>query len=280
MRFIRPSAFIVAALLGSGCTTMQIKENSFIRPDKPGAATPARLDLRMALPDARVTDAAIDSGDGATLRGVMVRQAQAKVTVLYFGGNAFHLDQHGAEIIPLIAACGVNVAVFDYRGYGRSGGMPTVATMAADALREYDYVSAHNQGHKVIVHGQSLGSFMAAHVAQARPQAAALVLEATATNVSDWAHANVPWYARPFLRLDIGQSLRGVDNVTAVAGYPGASLVLAGQADTVTPPALGRRVFEALPPARRQWLLADGASHNGIFGHKDVMPAYCAFVNQ
>jgi pimeloyl-ACP methyl ester carboxylesterase len=259
---------------------MQINENSFIRPDKPGAAMPARLDLRTALPDARVTDTAIDSGDGATLHGVTVRNGQAKVTVLYFGGNAFHLDQHGAEIIPRIAACGVNVTVFDYRGYGRSGGVPSIATMTADALREYDYVSAQNPGNKVIVHGQSLGSFLAAHVAHERPQVAGLVLEATATNVADWAHANVPWYARPFLRLDIGQSLRGVDNVTAVAGYPGASLVLAGQADTVTPPALGRRVYEALPPARRQWLLADGASHNGISGQQDVMPAYCAFVHQ
>jgi len=280
MHFIRLLPFISAALLASACTTMQIGENSFIRPDKAGAATPARLDLGTALPNARVTDAAIDSGDGATLHGVMLRQGQSKVTVLYFGGNAFHLDQHGAEIIPLIAACGVNVAVFDYRGYGRSGGVPSIATMTADALREYDYVSAHNPGSKMIVHGQSLGSFLAAHVAHERPQAAALVLEATATNVSDWAHANVPWYARPFLRLDIGQSLRGVDNVKAVAGYPGASLVLAGQADTVTPPALGRRVYDALPEQRRQWLLADGASHNGIFGHKDVMPPYCAFVNQ
>jgi hypothetical protein len=200
------------------------------------------------------------------------------VTVLYFGGNAFHLDRHGAQLLPLLASCGTDVAVFDYRGYGRSSGEPSVATMAADALRAFDRVSAGAPG-RVIVHGQSLGSFMAAHVARQRPQACALVLEATSTTVQDWAAANVPWYARPFLRVEVAESLRGVDNVAAVTGYRGASLVLAGDGDKITPLPLAQKVYAALPGAK-QWLVAQGAGHNTIFGHKDVMPAYCSFVNR
>lgn len=142
-----------------------------------------------------------------------------------------------------------------------------------------DHVSARSPG-RVIVHGQSLGSFMAAHVVQQRPQAAGLVLEATSTNVQDWAQANVPWYARPFLRIKIAESLRAADNVAAVAGYRGAGLVLAGERDRITPPALGQRVYESMPGAAKQWLVAEGASHDTILGRPDVMPAYCGFVNR
>lgn len=276
MRWI---ALVCAALVLPACTTLDITESNFLHPDKAGAAPVAHADLQAALPELRLREASIAAPDGATLRGVIAQQGEARTTVLYFGGNAFHLDQQGTQLLPLIASCGVNVAVFDYRGYGRSAGTPTVENMAADALLAFDYVSAQLPG-KVIVHGQSLGSFMAAHAAQQRPQAAGLVLESTATNVADWANANVPWYARPFLTLDIAPSLRGVDNVAAAAGYQGPGLVLAGARDRVTPPALGRRVLEAMAPAQRQFILLENAGHNDIFGRAELMPAYCAFVKR
>ncbi|MFC0131107.1 alpha/beta hydrolase [Massilia eurypsychrophila] len=268
---MRVIPILLAALYLSGCTTMEIGERNFIRPNKDAVA---RLDAQALLPGLRVSDEEIVTEDGAALRGVMAQREGAGVTVLYFGGNAFQLDRHGAALLPLLASCGAGVAVFDYRGYGRSSGAPTVATMAADAVRAYDHVSARSAG-RVIVHGQSLGSFMAAHVVRQRPQASGLVLEATSTNVQDWAEANVPWYARPFLRIEIEKSLRDADNVVAVSGYRGPSLVLAGEHDRITPPALGQQVYAALPGPAKQWLVAPGAGHNTIFGHKDVMPAYC-----
>ncbi|MET0856798.1 MAG: alpha/beta fold hydrolase [Telluria sp.] len=277
MRFF---AIILAALMLSGCTTMEIGESSFIRPDRKGLTAPdPRLDVQALLPAARVSEETIATPDGATLRGVIVHRPGASATVLYFGGNAFHLDRHGAGLLPLLASCGADVAVFDYRGYGRSSGAPSVATMAADAVRAFDHVSARHPG-RVIVHGQSLGSFMAAHVVQQRPQAHGLVLEATSTTVQDWAEANVPWYARPFLRVEVAESLRGVDNVAAVRGYRGASLVLAGERDRTTPAPLAHKVYAALPDGAKQWLVAPGAGHNDIFGRKDVMPVYCGFVNR
>lgn len=252
---MRLVAIILAALTLSGCTTMQIAENNFIIPDsKRGAAPDPRVDVQALLPAARVSEEAIDTPDGATLRGVVAHRPGSTVTVLYFGGNAFHLDRHGAELLPLLASCGTGIAVFDYRGARHPG--------------------------RVIVHGQSLGSFMAAYVVQQRPQACGLVLEATSTTVQDWAEVNLPWYARPFLRIEVAESLRGVDNVATVSGYHGASLVLAGERDRTTPPPLAHRVYAALPDRSKQWFVAQGAGHNGIFGHQDVMPVYCSFVNR
>ncbi|HEX8611019.1 MAG TPA: alpha/beta fold hydrolase [Telluria sp.] len=168
----------------SGCGTMHIQEKSFIRPDAKDRPPVARVDAAALLPAYTVTEETIVTPDGATLRGLYLARPGAATTLLYYGGNAFHLDPHARQVLPLLAACGGNVAMFDYRGYGRSSGVPTVATMAADALRMFDHVDARHPG-KVVVHGQSLGSFMAAWVASQRPAARGMVLEATATDVPE-----------------------------------------------------------------------------------------------
>lgn len=279
MRFL---SVLPLALLLAACGTVRIGERNFIHPDTAARAPDAPFDAAALLPAATVTQEQVTAADGAVLRGITVRQGSARRALLYFGGNAFHLDRDGPDIVPLLAACGLDVAVFDYRGYGRNragAAAPTVATLGEDAVRLYDHVLAsHPDG--VIVHGQSLGSFLAAHVVRARPAARALVLEATSTTVQAWADANIPWYGRLFLRIEVEPGLAAVDNVAAVASYPGAALVLAGARDTVTPWRHGRRVFDALPGAAKRWYLAEGANHNTILGAPGLAPVYCSFLQQ
>jgi pimeloyl-ACP methyl ester carboxylesterase len=229
-------------------------------------------------PSASLSEQQVALADGGAAHGVLVRQPGARSTVLYFGGNAFHLDRHGAQVLAALGACKVNVAMFDYRGYGRSSGSPTLALMAADALIIFDHLNVQFPG-RVVVHGQSLGSFIGAHVAQQRP-AAALVLESTATNPTDWANANIPWYARPFVTINVTPQLAEVDNVAAVSAFRGPSLVLVGDNDRITPAALGRRVYDAMPGAPRKLLIARGAGHNDVLLNQAARQHYCAFIDQ
>lgn len=269
-------AALLAALVLAGCGTLQIEERNFIRPDRAGEPRPAST-LEQTLPAAfTLREESIATADGASLRGVRLSRADSAATVLYFGGNAFHLDQHGAEVAVALASCPLELVMFDYRGYGRSSGAPDVATMKADALREFDLVNAGRPG-GVVVHGQSLGSFIAAYVAQQRP-VRALVLESTTTNALDWANANVPWYARPFVTVEVSAPLRGIDNVATLAGYDGASLMLMGEGDRITPLPLARKMFEALPGRRKRLLALPGAGHNNVLEQPATVPAYCDFV--
>ena len=268
---------LLATLILSACGTLKIGERHFIRPDKRGAPAAPRTDFARLGTGGSVTEEAIVAPDGTQLAGVLWRRPGAARVVLYFGGNQFHIDPHGATVLPLIASCGTDVAVFDYRGYGRSSGTPTVAAMSADALRVFDHVSAlYPDG--VIVHGQSLGSFMAAYVVRHRPRTRAMVLEATSTNVLDWVDANVPWYVKLVTRTQVEPALGAVDNVAAVHAYTGASLVLAGKRDTITPPLLARRVFDAIGTRSKRWYEAPDSGHNDTFGAPDVMPVYCDFI--
>jgi pimeloyl-ACP methyl ester carboxylesterase len=166
--------------------------------------------------------------------------------------------------------------VFDYRGYGRSTGKPTVENMQADALAMFDALNSRFPG-RVIVHGQSLGSFMAAHVAQARP-VLATVLETTATSARELVESNVPWYAWPFVRIDMAPSLRQVDNRAAATRFSSATLVIAAGQDKMTPPRLGKQVFDAVAHKDKQFLLLEKAGHNDALRTASASAAYCHFV--
>jgi pimeloyl-ACP methyl ester carboxylesterase len=265
----------IVTLMLSGCA-MQVGEHNVLHPDQAGAAPPSsRLD---SAPPWHLDTLSLPTAD-AELHGVAATRAGNVLTVLYFGGNGFHLDQHGAQVLAAVAPCGADVTIFDYRGYGRSTGTPTIATLKSDALQIFDDVNAHHPG-QVVLHGQSLGSFVAAYVAQQRPAARGLILESTTTNARDWGNAMLPWYVWPFVRLEIGPGLQGIDNVAAASGYAGPALVLEGEDDKTTPPRLAKQVYAALPSSSKRLLLVPGAGHNDVLTNAIVQPAYCQFIGE
>jgi hypothetical protein len=272
MRIPFLAASIGACVILAGCAQVRVTEGHFIRADAAGRVAAQGFN------DAGTTALSVAREDGAILKGILLEQPNARSTVLYFGGNMFHIDPHLNELLPILAACGTNVAVFDYRGYGRSSGKPTVATMQSDALAIFDAVNARDPG-RVIVHGQSLGSFIAAHLAQARP-VLGTVLETTATSAEDLVASRIPWYARPFVRVELDPSLRQVDNRSAAAGFRSSALVIAAGRDKMTPPALGRKVFDTIPRQDKQFLLLEKADHNGALATEGAGAAYCAFVRR
>lgn len=261
---------MMGSLVLVGCAQMRITERQFIRPDPPGTV----IEKRFA--DSGISELSVAGQDGAQLQGVLAEQAQARTTLLYFGGNMFHLDQHAQRLMALLAACKTNVAVFDYRGYGRSTGTPNVDNMKADALAVFDALQARYPG-RVIVHGQSLGSFMAAHVAQSRP-VLGTVLETTATSVTELVESKMPWYARPFVRLDLEASLRQVDNRLAARRIAAPTLVVAAGKDDTTPAWMGKRIFDAIPHENKRLLMLDEAGHNNALRSQGAIESYCKFV--
>ncbi|KQQ86812.1 alpha/beta hydrolase [Massilia sp. Leaf139] len=263
------AASLTSCVVLAGCAQVRVTERQFFRPDAPGA-----VKERLANPAVRAL--AVPGQDGTMLNGVLLEQPGAHNTVLYFGGNMFHLDRHGDQLLAMLAPCGSNLAVFDYRGYGRNGGKPSVEHLRTDALALFDAVNARHPG-RVVVHGQSLGSFMAAYVAAMRP-VLGTVLETTATSAEDLVASNIPWYARPFVRIDLEASLRQVDNRVAAARFQAASLVIVAGQDKMTPPRLGKQVFHAIPRSDKQLLLLEQAGHNDALRTDAARNAYCGFV--
>ncbi|MTW02150.1 alpha/beta fold hydrolase [Duganella ginsengisoli] len=256
----------------AGCKTITVEERHLIRPDAlSGQAPKQHLDL----PGAKEMELA--RPEGAVLKGVLLEKPGAKLTVLYFGGNLFHIDDAGDKVAKALAPCNVNLAMMDYRGYGRSSGTPTVANMADDALAVFDYLDQRYPG-AVAVHGQSLGSFVAAQVARHR-NVAGLVLESTTTNARDMVNNSIPWYFKPFIRVELAPSLLAADNTAQLSHVQAPTLMMTGEADEVTPPALAQKVFEALPATHKRFVVTQGAGHNNVLSNPATAGALCPFLH-
>ena len=61
---------------------------------------------------------------------------RSRPTLLYFHGNGEIASDHD-DIAPLDHEIGLNLFVAEFRGYGSSGGRPSVAGLIADAVRGF-----------------------------------------------------------------------------------------------------------------------------------------------
>ena len=111
------------------------------------------------------------SEDGTGLYGwFLPARGEAAATVLFLHGNAENISTHIASVAWLPAR-GFNVFLFDYRGYGASGGKPTLAGAQHDteAAMQVLLLRADIDRSRIVVFGQSLGGALAAYyVAHAR----------------------------------------------------------------------------------------------------------------
>jgi alpha-beta hydrolase superfamily lysophospholipase len=87
----------------------------FYYPSRAVFSTPESLSLD-------VQEVRFTSRDGTPLHGWFCRaQGRARGTVIHFHGNAENLTSH-VHFVKWLPARGYHLFVWDYRGYGKSGG--------------------------------------------------------------------------------------------------------------------------------------------------------------
>jgi fermentation-respiration switch protein FrsA (DUF1100 family) len=81
------------------------------------------------------------AADGVKLHGWHVPAKDGRYTILFCHGNAGNIG-HRVQKIELFTGLGMNVFIFDYRGYGKSEGSPSERGLYADALGAYGWLTA------------------------------------------------------------------------------------------------------------------------------------------
>lgn len=182
--------------------------------------------------------------------------------VLFLHGNAGNVTHRVRHILAWQQA-GASILVIDYRGYGRSEGRPTEAGLYEDALAGYRYLRGRGFApEQILVHGESLGSAAAAHVASVEP-VGGVILEAPFSSARAVAQSVLPVLG-PLL-------VWGFDVRGRLASIRAPVLVIHGDRDEVIPFRLGRAVFEAAGEPKQFWTVP-GAGHNDI--PETAGPAY------
>lgn len=283
------SLALLALFTTVGCYRVPIGESFWLHP-RPGPAADSAAAAR-GLPEGyALTRIVIPVKDTVQLVGLAATRPGAKSTILFFGGDDFVVADAGAATLrALTTAAPVNVVLVDYAGTGLSGGQPSLASLKADALMVYDWVAARPSlaPHGVVVHGHSIGSFVAASVATARP-VRGLVLQSAATTPEDWFHnffrpSRLKWWARPaypFIRFTLDPALAAEDNLARVREFRGPLLVLSGSADTKAAPAMSRALVaaSASPDSLKRLVMLPGSGHDDVLANPGFAPAYGAFV--
>ncbi len=183
-------------------------------------------------------DVHIVTRDGVGLHGWYVPGEDARGTVLFCHGNAGNIS-HRLETVALLHGLGLNVLLFDYRGYGKSGGRPREAGLYRDAEAAWDYLTTKRgeAPERIVLMGRSLGGGVAAWLA-ARRGPAALILESTFTSIADLGRRFYPLLPRFLARIRF-------DTLSHLAGVRCPLLVAHSRDDDVVPFVMGQRLYEA-----------------------------------
>ena len=264
---------MIAALSVASCTTIELTERD-------------AFDIKRTIsPDYfqdapyQIEEVLIDSGENLRLNGWYMTRDVSRKTVLYFGGNGFVMVS-SYHIIKAFLDQGVNLFVFDYRGYGENPGVPTISGLKEDGLAAYDYLISEKgvEPEALVIHGHSLGTFVASYVASEK-EASGLVLECPITDAEDWTGRLVPWFLKPFINFEIDPVLTENSNLVRVSGVDMPLLVIAGKQDKVTPPEMGEAIYETANSKSKRIVVIEDGGHNDLPNREEYADALNAFYD-
>lgn len=214
--------------------------------------------------------------DHVRLNGWLIKSAVAPetaATILYCHGNAGNIGDR-VEKIRDFHHLGVNVFIFDYRGFGKSQGRPTENGMYQDALAAYDYLVNREDIAKdrFVVYGASMGGVAAIDLVSQR-MVSALIADSTWTNAVDMAQTIVPFVPSFLLTAQL-------DNVKKIKEIKVPKLFIHSFDDQTVPFRLGQKLF-AVAPEPKRFLRISGSHAQAYSESKDVfLPAMEQFLDQ
>ena len=209
-------------------------------------------------------DVSINTQDGVKLHGWYIPHQGAKEVVLFLHGNGGNISHRGASI-DIFHRLGLNVLIFDYRGYGKSEGSPSEDGLYEDARSAWRYL-IDRRGFKreqIVLFGRSIGGVVAIKLAvEEGPEK--IILESTFSSSRDMADSLMPLISRIALMRYPFNSMKRIKDVKAQL------LMLHSPDDEIIPYALGEKLYKAANEPK-QFVKLQG-DHN--YGFMKSQPYY------
>jgi fermentation-respiration switch protein FrsA (DUF1100 family) len=206
-------------------------------------------------------DVYFKSSDGLTLHGWYFRAKEERGTILICHGNVENLSTHVMLDLWLIDA-GYNLFIFDYRGYGRSEGSPTVQGINRDAeaaLETLLFTLPRVKQDNIIVFGKSLGGAVAVYTVANSPfknRVKALILDSAFSSYRAIAREKIAdsiigWPFQYPLSWLVSDDFSPIKFIKRIAPIP--IVIIHGRDDDIVPEHHGHILYEAALPPREFW---------------------------
>ncbi|WP_437630983.1 alpha/beta hydrolase [Sorangium sp. So ce854] len=240
-------------------------------PHSAGIFYPRQANTR---PPASATDHDIPVAPGVTLGARWHLSDPRRPTVLAFHGNGETVPDYD-DIAEMWRQIGLNLFIVDYRGYGWSGGRPSLRSLHDDpahvaafferALADKAREAGLDRPPTPLLFGRSLGSSPASRIARDRGDAyRALILE---SGFSDVRHLLA------LFQIDLGdlrdEAHRRLSNSEVLRHVDIPVLSLHGAHDSLLPPFHARENHAAVLHDKKALCLIHGAGHNDILSFAD-----------
>ena len=205
--------------------------------------------------DLRFEDIFFTAEDKTKLHGWYCPANNRRAVVLIAHGNAGHVASRAAWLRYLQTRANVSVFMFDYRGYGRSEGIPSVegAIQDATAARAKLCELATIKDSEMLLMGESLGGAIVIQLAADSPPRG-LILQSTFSSLRNIAEVHYP-------RLSWLVPRKKLDSATRIVRYRGPLLQSHGNLDRTIPFSSGVKLFRAANEPK-QFVTIDNADHN------------------
>jgi len=200
-----------------------------------------------------------------------IHRGDEDLAVLFFMGNGgalgyftFTLDAH--------VRAGRTLVALEYPGGGGIPGNPSEQGLKTDALAAYDWLSAEHDG-PIVVHGFSLGTGLAVHVAAQRP-VAGVILDAP------YAQLCRLMTRASYLPACYMPGVQKWDSARLARDVTAPIVVQHGTADQLIPMGEGQRLVDILQAAGAPvtYHAVDGATHNNLAGQPGYADRIDAFI--
>ncbi len=201
-----------------------------------------------------------------------IAEGDDQAAVLFFMGNGGALAYFAYTLNAHVSA-GRTIAAMEYPGGGGISGKPSETRLKADALAAYDWLETRHDG-PIIVHGYSMGTGLAQHVAAQR-DVAAIILDAPYVKMCELMTR------RSLLPACFLPGVQKWNSATTIPQLQAPVLVQHGTADQLIPMASGERLTRLMQAAGLQvtFHAVEGATHNNLAGQPGYQARIDAFLD-
>ncbi len=194
-------------------------------------------------------------------------------TILFCHGNAGNIS-YRLNAVNMFLNLGCSVLLFDYRGYGMSGGKPSEENVYADAEAALGWLKSRGTSEdEIIVFGESLGSAVAIELAARHHELGGLIIKSAFTNLAEVGHTHFPYLP---VSLICRYNFNSLDRVKYIA----CPVIFShSKEDELIPFRMGRSLFDTVTGSKTFVEITGGHNDRDYLSDENYHAALNEFIH-
>lgn len=265
-------AFVMMSFSLTACKTIDVNNSSIIHPRKAESTV-----------DASVERVAITAKDGTVLQGYFLAAPNARINIVWFGSSKTAIEDNMVFLNQYRDTMQANILAMNFRGYGESGGKPEWDELFSDGTQILQTMRMRPEAKQtpIVLHGFSLGSFVAVKVASedtATNGLKAILIQGSGTNIDQWADYKTPWYVKPFINLRVDPKLGALDSLQVLPKIAIPTLIMIGKLDDDAPYQMSENLYQASTAKVKQLKVFSSGTHANLHEQSDYWSSIQLFL--